>query len=100
MKSVERHLFQRWYETYKYFSEYIGYTLGDALGVLSEKHKNLLLKKKKSFKDFSTIAKYEEIIAGVGDMQITSNDKINKNSKVEEILKYLEEELESLTNED
>lgn len=32
-------------------------------------------------------------------MKITSNDKINKNSKVEEILKYLEEEMESLTNE-
>lgn len=99
MNNVDRHLFQRWYETYNYLFGLNDYNLEDALGVLREKHKNLLLKKKKSFYDFNTIAKYEEIFAGIGDMQIASNVKINKNSKVEEILKYLEEELENLTNE-
>jgi hypothetical protein len=99
MNNADRHLFQRWYETYNYLFGLNDYSLEDALGVLREKYKNLLLKKKKTFSDFNTIAKYEEIFAGIVDLQIASNVKINKNSKVEEILKYLEEELESLTNE-
>ena len=39
------------------------------------------------------------MFAGIGDMKIISVDKITVNSKVEEILKYLEEEMKSLTNE-
>lgn len=99
MNNVDRHLFQRWYETYNYLFGLKDYKLDDVLGVLREKHENLLSKKKKTFNDYNRIARCEEIFAGIGDMKITSNDKINKNSKVEEILKYLEEEMENLTNE-
>ena len=66
---------------------------------MREKHQNLISKKKKTFNDFNRIARCEEIFAGIGDMKIVSVDKITVNSKVEEILKYLEEEMESLTNE-
>ena len=85
MNNVDRHLFQRWYETYNY--------------LFGEKHQNLISKKKKTFSDFNRIARCEEIFAGIGDMKIVSVDKITVNSKVEEILKYLEEEMENLTNE-
>ena len=47
MNNVDRHLFQRWYETYNYLFGLKDYKLDDVLGVLREKHQNLISKKKK-----------------------------------------------------